>query len=78
VIEKGDANYIGDRTSAGLLVYRVVANDAESTRYYINPTSGALVQRADSKRRRHRWLFAAIHRLDFAAWIRVRRPGTSF
>jgi uncharacterized iron-regulated membrane protein len=72
LIENGDAYYIGDRASAGLPVYRVVANDAESTRYYIDPASGALVQRADSKRRWHRWLFAAIHRLDFAAWIRVR------
>jgi hypothetical protein len=50
----------------------VIANDAESTRYYIDPTSGALLQRVDSNRRWHRWLFGAIHRLDFAAWIRVR------
>jgi PepSY-associated TM region len=71
-IKEGDAYYIGDRSSAPLPVYRVIANDAESTRYYLDPTSGALVQRADSNRRWHRWLFGAIHRLDFAAWIRVR------
>jgi uncharacterized iron-regulated membrane protein len=72
VIEEGDAYYIGDRASGGLPVYRVISNDAESTRYYVNPISGALVQRADSNRRWHRWLFAAIHRLDFAGLIRVR------
>jgi uncharacterized iron-regulated membrane protein len=72
VIETGDAYYTGDRASAGLPVYRVIANDAESTRYYLDPTSGALLQRADANRRWHRWLFDAIHRLDFAAWIRVR------
>jgi uncharacterized iron-regulated membrane protein len=68
----GDSYYVGDRGSAGLPVYRVIANDDESTRYYIDPTSGSLLQRADSSRRWHRWLFGAIHRLDFAAWIRVR------
>jgi hypothetical protein len=70
--DEGDAYYIDARLSAGLPVYRVIANDAESTRYYVDPTSGALLQRVDSNRRWHRWLFAAIHRLDFAAWIRVR------
>lgn len=68
----GDAYYIGDRSSARLPVYRVIANDAENTRYYIDATSGALLQRVDSNRRWHRWLFGAIHRLDFGAWIRVR------
>jgi hypothetical protein len=72
LIEEMDAYYIGDRSSARLPVYRVIANDSESTRYYIGPTSGALPERADSNRRWHRWLFGAIHRLDFAAWIRVR------
>jgi uncharacterized iron-regulated membrane protein len=72
LMEKGDPYYIGDRSSARLPVYRVIANDAENTRYYIDPTSGALLQRVDSNRRWHRWLFGAIHRLDFAAWIRVR------
>jgi hypothetical protein len=78
LILEGDAYYIGDRSSARLPVYRVIANDSESTRYYIGPTSGALLERADSNRRWHRWLFGAIHRLDFAAWIRSGRSGTSF
>ena len=72
LMQEGDAYYIGDRSSARLPVYRVIANDAENTRYYIDPTSGALLERADSNRRWHRWLFGAIHRLDFAAWIRAR------
>jgi hypothetical protein len=69
---EGDAYYIGDRSSARLPVYRVIANDAESTRYYVDPTSGALLERADSSRRWYRWMFGAIHRLDFAVWIRAR------
>jgi hypothetical protein len=65
-----DAYYVGQ--GGRLPVYRVIANDAESTRYYLDPTTGALVGRADANRRWHRWLYGAIHRLDFAAWIRVR------
>jgi len=55
-----------------LPVYRIVLNDAESTRYYLDPTTGALLARLDTNRRWRRWLFGAIHRLDFAAWVRVR------
>jgi hypothetical protein len=50
-----------------LPVYRIIANDAETTRYYLDPTWGALLQRADSASRWQRWLFAGLHRLDFAA-----------
>jgi uncharacterized iron-regulated membrane protein len=57
---------------AVLPVYRVMSNDGDSTRYYLDPTTGSLLQRADANRRWHRWLFAAVHRLDFAAWVRVR------
>jgi uncharacterized iron-regulated membrane protein len=74
LMDEGDAYYIGERGTGlrGLPVYRVIANDSESTRYYLDPASGALVGRADSNRRWYRWLFDAIHRLDFAAWVRVR------
>ena len=47
-------------------------NDAENTHYYLDPTTGALLARVDTNRRWRRWLFDAIHRLDFAAWVRVR------
>jgi hypothetical protein len=55
-----------------LPVYRIILADAERTRYYLDPASGALLQRADANRRWHRWLFAGLHRLDFAAWLRAR------
>ncbi len=72
MLDEGEAYYIGDGRTARLPVYRVIADDKERTRYYIDPVSGALVQRVDLNRRWYRWLFGAIHRLDFAAWIRVR------
>jgi hypothetical protein len=67
----GDSYYIDDRSSARLPVYRVIANDAESTRYYIDPTSSALLARADSNRRWHRWLFASYSSLG----LRCLDPG---
>jgi uncharacterized iron-regulated membrane protein len=55
-----------------LPVYRVIRNDDEQTRYYIDPNTGALLQRADSIGRWRRWLFSGLHRLDFAEWMRAR------
>jgi hypothetical protein len=55
-----------------LPVYRVILNDEEQTRYYLDPKSGALVQRADATGRWRRWLFSGLHRLDFTAWMRWR------
>jgi uncharacterized iron-regulated membrane protein len=54
-----------------LPVYRVILKDDEQTRYYLDPNTGALVQRADSIGRWRRWLFSGLHRLDFAEWMRA-------
>jgi uncharacterized iron-regulated membrane protein len=55
-----------------LPVYRVIINDDEQTRYYLNPNTGDIVQRVDAAGRWRRWLFSGLHRLDFAAWMRAR------
>src|SRR5206468_9711535 len=55
-----------------LPVYRVILNDEEQTRYYLDPNTGALLQRADSTGRWRRWLFSGLHRLDFTEWMRSR------
>ena len=52
--------------------YRVVLNDAEHTRYYLNRDTAQLVRRVDANSRGQRWLFSGMHRLDFAQWLRVR------
>jgi len=72
MLHEEDAYYFSHHDQVALPVYRIVANDAENTRYYLDPRSGALLQRADSSSRWHRWLFAGLHRLDFAAWLRTR------
>ena len=55
-----------------LPVYRVTLADEEQTRYYLDPNTGALLQRADATGRWRRWLFSGLHRLDFAEWMRTR------
>jgi PepSY-associated TM region len=55
-----------------LPIYRVILNDSERTRYYLDPNTGALVYVADSAGRWRRWLFSGLHRLDFAEMMRVR------
>jgi hypothetical protein len=73
MIDADDDYYFSHgRHQATLPVYRVVLADAARTRYYLDATSGALVQRVDANGRWHRWLFAGLHRLDFAAWLRTR------
>lgn len=53
-------------------VYQVILNDDDQTRYYLDPNTGALVQRADATGRWRRWLFSGLHRLDFTDWMRTR------
>ena len=67
-----DAYYFAPHDPAALPVYRVIANDSASIRYYLDPVSSALLRRVDAHARWHRWLFAAMHRLDFAAALRAR------
>jgi len=55
-----------------LPVYRVILNDEEQTRYYLDANTGSLLQRADATGQRRRWLFSGLHRLDFTEWMRAR------
>jgi hypothetical protein len=71
-ISQEDAYYFSHHDQIVLPAYRVVLNDADHTRYYLDPVSGALLQRADANGRWHRWLFAGLHRLDFTAALRAR------
>jgi uncharacterized iron-regulated membrane protein len=72
MLREEDAYYFSHHDKVVLPVYRIIANNADSTRYYLDPTSGALVLRADRDARWHRWLFAGLHRLDLAPWLRTR------
>lgn len=73
LLEREDAYYYRHHDDRPLPVYRVILADAAHTRYYVDPGSGALLAKIDPGARWYRWLFAAAHRLDFAAPAR-RRP----
>jgi hypothetical protein len=50
-------------------IYRVVCGDVW---FHVDGSSGTLLNRTDSSARAYRWLFGALHRLDFP--ILTARP----
>lgn len=61
-----DENYYPHRHQLRRLpVVRVRLGDVEQSVFYIDPTTARLEARVDSASRWHRWLFNALHRLDF-------------
>ena len=65
-------NGFAQRDPLVLPVYRVILNDPQSIRYYLDPRTGSLLRRLDSGSKGYRWLFDGLHRLDFTAWLRTR------
>ena len=55
-----------------LPAYRVIANDDQQTRYYIDPISGALLKKVDGAGRGYRWRHEGLHRWDFTSTLRAR------
>lgn len=50
-----------------LPAWRVLLDDAQQTRLYLDRDSGRLLSAADGPQRQYRWLHLALHRFDFAA-----------
>lgn len=72
-VTQGDSFYFDHHSASVLLpVYRVIANDDQQTRYYLDPVSGDIVRKVDRSARGYRWLHEALHRLDFSAATRSR------
>jgi hypothetical protein len=61
-----------ERDPLVLPVQRIVLNDPERTRYYLAPSTGTLMLKADAAERGYRWLFSGLHRWDFTATLRSR------
>jgi hypothetical protein len=55
-------DYGAESTLPGAPVYRLVCGD---TWFHIDGASGTLVERLDSSRRAYRWVYQALHTLDF-------------
>ncbi|MDR5172957.1 PepSY domain-containing protein [Methylobacillus flagellatus] len=65
-LEHGDRYYYGKRLEAASPVIRIDLDDISATSYYIDPATTRIVASQDHGSRTYRWLFAALHRLDFA------------
>ena len=72
MITREDAYYFAHHDDVELPVYRIILDNADVTRFYLDPATGALRKRADADARWQRWLFGGFHRLDFVAGLRAR------
>lgn len=73
LIEREDAYYYtGHDLQAQLPVYRVIRDDAERTRIYLDARSGEVTAYFDRSQQLYRWLFSGLHSLDFSHWLRAR------
>lgn len=70
LLQQEDAYYYGHKQDVSLPVYRVLLDDAEGTRLYINPVTGA-VRALTAQGRLSRWIRTGLHDMDFA-FLRAR------
>jgi hypothetical protein len=73
-LEHGDRYYYGKRLEAASPVIRIDLDDMSATSYYIDPATTRIVASQDNNSRTYRWLFAALHRLDFAPFDNAEIP----
>lgn len=78
VLQHEDAYYYGRHEPAVLPVLRVIVNDPQGTRLYLDPLSGRLLGQIDRDGRWQRWLFDGLHRLDFSAGLRASAGWRAF
>lgn len=74
VIEKYDAYYLNRRGQLPLPVIRAIVNDADRTRFYIDPKTGRVVGSYNSSNWVTRWLYHGLHSFDFP-WLYNYRPA---
>jgi hypothetical protein len=73
LITRGDDYYFDHHSeSVRLPAYRIVLRGTQHTRYYFDPTSGAILKKIDAESRAYRWWHQGLHRLDFTRWLRAR------
>jgi hypothetical protein len=73
LLTKGDAYYFGTvQEPARFPVLRIIGDDAQATRYYVDPTTGQVRRKVDDNARANRWWQQSLHRLDFAPIFRWR------
>jgi hypothetical protein len=74
VIDRYDRYYLDRRRERPLPVIVARVNDAEGTRYYIDPKTARVVGSYSAKGWTARWLYHGLHSLDFP-WLYNHRPA---
>jgi hypothetical protein len=74
VIDQYDRYYLDRRRRLALPVILVRLNDADQTRFYIDPKSARVVGGYSSGSWMSRWLYHGLHSLDFP-WLYDHRPA---
>jgi hypothetical protein len=74
VLEQYDVYYLDRHRQEPLPVILVTLNDAEHTRYYIDPKTARVVGAYSSRSWVTRWLYHGLHSLDFP-WLYNHRPA---
>ena len=67
-----DAYWYPHHDERPLPVLCVGFDDADQSWFYIDPRNGDVLAQVDSSRRTYRWLFNALHSLDFSLLLRYR------
>jgi hypothetical protein len=73
VLEEYDAYYLDRRRERPLPVVLLRLNDADRTRYYIDPDTARVVGSYNSRLWVNRWLYHGLHSLEFP-WLYKHRP----
>ena len=73
VLDRYDRYYLDRRRQKPLPVILARVNDAEHTRYYIDPRTARVVGSYSSRSWMSRWLYHGLHSLDFP-WLYDYRP----
>jgi hypothetical protein len=73
VVDRYDAYYLDRRLERPLPVILARVNDADHTRYYIDPKTARVVGSYSARTWMSRWLYHGLHSLDFP-WLYDYRP----
>ena len=71
-LEAPDAYWYSHHQQRVMPVLRAGFDNDARTWFHIDPTTGELLGRTDDRGRTYRWLFSALHNLDFPLLLRYR------
>ncbi|MDB5568184.1 MAG: peptidase [Tardiphaga sp.] len=71
-LERYDLYWYGHHEPRALPVLRAGFDDDAQSWFHLDPNTGEILGRSDSRRRSYRWLFNALHSLDFPVLLAYR------